>query len=92
MRLYGVSPDGASMALPYLVAEWSEVCLFEGVKEVFCRWLMESPSGANMALPYLMAEWSEVCLFGGGKRGFCGQVDESPDGANARGAFVSIFY
>ena len=40
------SPDGANMALPYLVAEWSEVCLFEGVKEVFAG-SRKSPDGAD---------------------------------------------
>ena len=47
MRLYGVSPDEANMALPYLVAEWSEVCLFGGSKRGVLPMVEKSPYGAN---------------------------------------------
>ena len=41
------SPDGANMVLPYLVAEWFEVCLLGRAKRGVLPVVDESPDGAN---------------------------------------------
>ena len=66
-------PWRANMALPYLVAEWSEVCLFEGVKEVFAG-SRKSPDGADArgAFDCCMVENSGVSGRGETRVLFCG--------------------
>ena len=60
------SPDGANMALPYLVAEWFEVCLFGRAKRGILLVVEKSPYGANArgAFDCCMVENSGVSCCG----------------------------